>query len=156
MTANYTPRLVSAALLIAAIVAISPPDSIAQPARTEKLGPAHPDTAKQRLSRARVLAALGQTNEAVSDALAAEAIGRADARRVARFLPESRALQYAGERAQGLDVAISALCAAPGPAADVKRVAGKYLTSKRVVLSIVPMGKTDLASKPAESKKVTQ
>ena len=41
-------------------------------------------------------------------------------------------------------------------AADVKRVAGKYLTGKRVVLSIVPMGKTDLASKPAESKKVTQ
>ena len=41
-------------------------------------------------------------------------------------------------------------------AADVKRAANKYLTSKRVVLSIVPMGKTDQASKPSESKKVTQ
>jgi zinc protease len=41
-------------------------------------------------------------------------------------------------------------------AADVKRVANKYLTAGRVVLSIVPMGKTDLAAKPAESKKVTQ
>jgi zinc protease len=40
-------------------------------------------------------------------------------------------------------------------AADVKRVANKYLTKGRIVLSVVPMGKTDLASKPAESKKVT-
>ena len=40
-------------------------------------------------------------------------------------------------------------------AADVKRVANKYLTKGRVVLSIVPMGKADLAAKPGESKKVT-
>jgi zinc protease len=39
-------------------------------------------------------------------------------------------------------------------AADVKRVANKYLTSGRVVLSIVPTGKIDQASKPSESKKV--
>jgi zinc protease len=39
-------------------------------------------------------------------------------------------------------------------AADVKRVANKYLTRGRVVLSIVPTGKTDQASKPAESKLV--
>ena len=38
---------------------------------------------------------------------------------------------------------------------DVKRVAGKYLTNGRVVLSIVPVGKTDMASKPAQSRKVT-
>jgi zinc protease len=40
-------------------------------------------------------------------------------------------------------------------AADVKRVANKYLTKGRVVLSIVPTGKADQASKPGESKKVT-
>ena len=40
-------------------------------------------------------------------------------------------------------------------AADVKRVANKYLTQGRVVLSVVPMGKLDQASKPALSKKVT-
>jgi len=40
-------------------------------------------------------------------------------------------------------------------AADVKRVANKYLTSGRIVLSVVPMGKLDQASKPAESKRVT-
>ncbi|MCX6537474.1 MAG: pitrilysin family protein [Acidobacteria bacterium] len=39
--------------------------------------------------------------------------------------------------------------------ADVKRVANKYLTSGRVVLSVVPTGKLEQASKPAESKKVT-
>jgi zinc protease len=39
-------------------------------------------------------------------------------------------------------------------AADVQRVANKYLTSGRIVLSVVPMGQTDQASKPAESKKV--
>jgi zinc protease len=38
--------------------------------------------------------------------------------------------------------------------ADVKRVANKYLTRGRVVLSIVPIGKIDEASKPSESKKV--
>ena len=41
-------------------------------------------------------------------------------------------------------------------AADVKRVANKYLTKGRVVLSIVPVGKLDEASKPGESKKVTE
>jgi len=39
-------------------------------------------------------------------------------------------------------------------AADVKRVAGAYLTKGRVVLSVVPMGKRDQASKPAESQPV--
>jgi len=40
-------------------------------------------------------------------------------------------------------------------AADVKRVANTYLTRGRVVLSIVPVGKVELASKPAESRNVT-
>jgi zinc protease len=40
-------------------------------------------------------------------------------------------------------------------AADVKRVANKYLTKGRVVLSVVPNGKADEASKLAASKKVT-
>jgi zinc protease len=40
-------------------------------------------------------------------------------------------------------------------AADVKRVANKYLTKGRVVLSIVPMGKLEDAARPKESKKVT-
>jgi zinc protease len=40
--------------------------------------------------------------------------------------------------------------------ADVKRVANQYLTTGRVVLSIVPLGKLDQAAKPAESKKVTE
>ena len=38
--------------------------------------------------------------------------------------------------------------------ADVKRVANKYLTTGRVALSVVPIGKTDQASKPAESQSV--
>jgi zinc protease len=41
-------------------------------------------------------------------------------------------------------------------AADVKRVADTYLTAGRIVLSIVPMGKPEMASKPSESKRVTQ
>ncbi len=39
-------------------------------------------------------------------------------------------------------------------ATDVKRVADKYLTRGRIDLSVVPAGKLDQASKPAESKKV--
>jgi zinc protease len=38
--------------------------------------------------------------------------------------------------------------------ADVKRVANKYLTKGRVILSIVPIGQIDQASKPDQSKKV--
>lgn len=41
-------------------------------------------------------------------------------------------------------------------AADVKRVAAAYLTKGRVVLSIVPKGKRDQASKPSESKAVSE
>ena len=40
-------------------------------------------------------------------------------------------------------------------AADIKRVANKYLTSGRVVLSMVPMGKTSDAAKADKSTKVT-
>ena len=40
-------------------------------------------------------------------------------------------------------------------AADVKRVANKYLTKGRIVLSVVPDGKPEEASKRAESRKVT-
>jgi zinc protease len=40
-------------------------------------------------------------------------------------------------------------------AADVKRVANKYLTNGRIVLSVVPIGKPGDAAKAAESQKVT-
>jgi zinc protease len=40
-------------------------------------------------------------------------------------------------------------------AADVKRVAAQYLTSPRIVLSVVPNGKKNQASKAAESEAVT-
>jgi len=41
-------------------------------------------------------------------------------------------------------------------AADVQRVAYRYLTPGRVVLSVVPIGKTDQASKPEKSIKVSR
>ena len=40
-------------------------------------------------------------------------------------------------------------------AADVKRVAAQYLSGPRIVLSVVPKGKKDQASKAAESETVT-
>ncbi|MGB2717693.1 MAG: pitrilysin family protein [Vicinamibacterales bacterium] len=40
-------------------------------------------------------------------------------------------------------------------AEDVKRVANKYLTRGRVVLSVVPQGKLDQAAKPDQSERVT-
>jgi len=41
-------------------------------------------------------------------------------------------------------------------AADVKRVANRYLTNGRVVLSVVPKGKKDQAAKAADSQTVSQ
>ena len=40
-------------------------------------------------------------------------------------------------------------------AADVKRVANKYLVAGRVVLSIVPLNKADQAARPDASTKLT-
>jgi zinc protease len=40
-------------------------------------------------------------------------------------------------------------------AADVKRVAAKYVTGNRIVLSAVPMGKKEMASNPGQSTPVT-
>ena len=40
-------------------------------------------------------------------------------------------------------------------AADVKRVAAQYLTRSRIVLSVVPKGKKDQASKATESEAVS-
>lgn len=40
-------------------------------------------------------------------------------------------------------------------AADVKRVASQYLTRSRIVLSVVPKGKKDQASKATESEAVS-
>jgi predicted Zn-dependent peptidase len=39
-------------------------------------------------------------------------------------------------------------------AADVRRVAARYLTARRVVLSVVPLGKRELAAKPEASTPV--
>jgi hypothetical protein len=39
-------------------------------------------------------------------------------------------------------------------AADVKRVANRYLVSGRAVVSIVPLGKPELASKAEVSSKI--
>ncbi len=38
--------------------------------------------------------------------------------------------------------------------ADVKRVVNKYLTKGRIVLSVVPQGKSELASKPDQSQRI--
>ena len=40
-------------------------------------------------------------------------------------------------------------------AADVRRVANQYLTDRRVVLSVVPMGRPEMAAKPEASVKAT-
>ena len=40
-------------------------------------------------------------------------------------------------------------------AADVKRVAAQYLSGNRIVLSVVPKGKKDQASKAADSETVS-
>ncbi len=40
-------------------------------------------------------------------------------------------------------------------AADVRRVANRYLTRGRIVLSVVPTGQFEQAARPAESRRVT-
>lgn len=65
----------------------------------------------------------------------------------------STAQQYYGDPSHGFSYDYPKLQAVT--AADVKRVANKYLTKGRVVLSVVPVGKTSEASKPELSKVIT-
>lgn len=104
--------------------------------REAKLGPAHPDTARTEVLKSRILEALGRTDEAIDTAVGAEAVWRADVRRVARFLPESTALSYARRRASGLDAAVAAAVEA-GPRVSPERMQRVWecaLRSRAVVL----------------------
>ena len=80
-------------------------------------GPGHPSEAVLHLERAALAYDRGDGPTALSEALEAERIGASHLRMTARTLPEPEALRYARHRAAGLDLALSALAAAPSPAA---------------------------------------
>ncbi len=120
--------------------------------RVAKLGPTHPDTTKLHVLRSRILAALGRTPEALTEALDAEELSRSDAIRVARFLPETRAMQYAARRAAGLDAALSAATATAASAGDVRRIWQAALRSRALVLD--EMARRAKAIRAAEDKTI--
>jgi CHAT domain-containing protein/tetratricopeptide (TPR) repeat protein len=77
-------------------------------ARREKnLGPNHPLVASTRADLAAVDLALGSHNQAFLGALVGEASARNLLRFTVRYMPERRALEYAGARPRGLDIALT-------------------------------------------------
>lgn len=87
--------------------------------RARIFGPAHPLVAGTRVSIAEADFASGRSDVALAAALDAERDGRAHLLFTARYLPERVALSYASRRPRGLDLAMSAVLAAPGHRAEV-------------------------------------
>jgi CHAT domain-containing protein len=100
--------------------------------RERMYGPTHPLAAESRAALARLDLEQGLLEPALSNALAAEEIGRTHARTVIRYLPERQALAYASKRPGALDLALSvaALERATSPA----RVLDAVMQSRGVVL----------------------
>lgn len=85
-------------------------------ARTACFGPHNPGVGDAWRDMAIALAAAGLPDSAVLAALRAEAIGREHFRLLARSLPERQALEFAGSRSWGLDVALTTEAARRKPA----------------------------------------
>ncbi|MFN8548750.1 MAG: CHAT domain-containing tetratricopeptide repeat protein [Candidatus Eisenbacteria bacterium] len=92
----------------------------------------HPHTAASTATRAAILPLAGEPDSALVLALDVEARGREQLRVVARSLPESEALEYADERANGLDLALSLL--EQGVSDQVEAVWDAAIRSRLVVL----------------------
>ena len=77
-------------------------------ARREKnLGPNNPMVASTRADLAAVDLALGSHDEALTEALVGETSARNLLRFTVRYMPERRALEYAGARPRGLDIILT-------------------------------------------------
>lgn len=84
--------------------------------RTACFGPHNPGVGDVFRDMAIALAAAGLPDSAVLAALRAETIGREHFRLLARSLPERQALEFAGSRSWGLDVALTTAAARRKPA----------------------------------------
>ena len=73
----------------------------------------HPSFAETQARLAIELARLGESNEALKAASAAEVTGRQHLRMMLRYLPERQALNYAVTRPGGLDLILSLVAAGP-------------------------------------------
>jgi CHAT domain-containing protein/tetratricopeptide (TPR) repeat protein len=111
-------------------------------------GEDHPQAAEVLFEMAIVNAQLGNLNGAMDNALHAETIGRERLALMAEALPERLALEYAGERPQGLPLAASLL--ASGAAGDsVALVWDKLVRSRALIQDAVAFRSRQLAS-PAQ------
>lgn len=127
-----------------------PADALGFVRRSQKLlevsvGTEHPLYAASTLLKAQSLAALGETDRAIGLALAAEKTSRQHLQVTMRVLSEARALDYAANRVQGLDVALSLL-----PSGDaspqVAQVWDAVIQSRAVVLDEFTARNTTLST----------
>ena len=97
------------------------------------LGQGHPLLAESNLLEAKALMGMGDSEEALNHALLAEDISRRHLQQTMQVLSESHALDYAGTRIDGLDLAVSVL--KDGESGDrVARVWDAVIRSRSVVL----------------------
>lgn len=78
-------------------------------ARLPLFGAAHPSIGEAEAGRARALAGLGRTSEALRASLHADEIGRNHLQMTLAYLPERQGLGYAARLTRGLDVSLSLL-----------------------------------------------
>jgi len=97
------------------------------------VGPSHPDIAEIDVSRAVALGKLHDTSDSLQYALEAEAIGRSHLRLMLRDLPERQGLEYASNRPNGLNLALS-LATANLDDDATNRVLDHVIRSRGVVL----------------------
>jgi CHAT domain-containing protein/tetratricopeptide (TPR) repeat protein len=100
--------------------------------RERMLGESHPLAAQSRAQLALVDFGLGSHDQALTEALDAERVGRDHLQFTGRYLPERQAMAYAAKRPKGLDLALS--LAAAGVTSDHAAILDALVRSRGVIL----------------------
>jgi CHAT domain-containing protein/tetratricopeptide (TPR) repeat protein len=110
-------------------------------------GATHPTIAETRAALAAALASLDRPEEALTEAIRSEEIGRSHLRMTLGYLPERQALEYAAQRPKGLDLALSLPSAAQAPA----QVFDAVIRGRSLILDEMASRRRTLADPAAET-----
>jgi CHAT domain-containing protein/tetratricopeptide (TPR) repeat protein len=118
-------------------------------ARRERLyGPKHPLSAEIRSALGAIDFELGSFDDALAATLSAEQIGRDVLRSTVRSLPERRAMQFAGARPHGLDLALSIGAAGHASSDSSAAIFDSVIRSRGVILEELAARARPVAADP--------